>query len=96
MILFLEWCKGVSNFSVCLEIDVVPSTVTRWYGILNELVYNAMYENVFNTQIGGPGEVVEIDETLLVKNKYGRSNIIKFGQLVVVLGEIRIVFLLKR
>jgi hypothetical protein len=77
LLILLEWCKSGSNFGACMEADVVPSTVTRWYQKLNDLVFEKISESIFDDQIGGPGLVVEIDETLLVKNKYYRGRILQ-------------------
>lgn len=68
-----EWCKNVLNKGACLELDVMPATVTRWYNKFNKIAYDYAFKNIEYQQIGGKETIVEIDQTLLVKQKYHRG-----------------------
>ena len=88
MTLLCEWVKGVSNAGACAELNITPSTVTKWYKKFSLLVYNFYYSSDSEVQIGGEGCIVELDEALLVKRKYSRGRILR-NQVWAVGGVVR-------
>lgn len=78
MILLCEWCKGSSNISASIELDVAPSTITRWYSRFNKSVSDFIFSYIHSQQIGGDDCIVEIDETVLVKNKYHQGRLLEY------------------
>jgi hypothetical protein len=91
LVLLCEWCKGSSNLSASIELDVMPSTITRWYDRFNKLVFDFLSTFIHSQQIGGEDCIVEIDETVLVKNKYHRDRLLEYQVWAVVRGN-RILF----
>jgi hypothetical protein len=91
LVLLCEWCKGSSNLSASIELDVMPSTITRWYDRFNKLVFDFLNTFIHSQQIGGKDCIVEIDETVLVKNKYHRDRLLEYQVWAVVRGN-RILF----
>jgi hypothetical protein len=82
LVLLCEWCKGSSNLSASIELDVMPSIITRWYARFNKLVFDFLSTFIHSQQIGGKDFIVEIDEIVLVKTNTieVRFLSIKFGQ----------------
>jgi hypothetical protein len=85
--LLCEWCKGSSNLSASIELDVMPSTITRWYDRFNKLVFDFLSTFIHSQQICGEDCIVEIDETVLVKNKYHRGKLLEYQVWAVVRGQ---------
>jgi hypothetical protein len=87
LVLLCEWCKGSSNLSASIELDVMPSTITRWYDRFNKLGFDFLSTFNHSKQIGGEDCIVEIDETVLVKNKYHRDRLLEYQVWAVVRGN---------
>lgn len=70
------WCRDLTQAKLKVEIETNTSmTVFRWYQKLQKLAYVIMKEES-SLQIGGPGHVVEIDESKFSKRKYQVGRII--------------------
>lgn len=78
--LFLHlWSKQYSEKLICDDFSFSNNTVVDWARFCRDLcVYD--FENR-SLMIGGPGTVVEIDETVVVKRKYNRGRVLKDGWL---------------
>ena len=63
------------------ECAIATHTVCDWYNFCREVC--AAILEVESTQLGGPGEVVEVDESKFGKRKYDRGGeLMVFGFLV--------------
>lgn len=78
LILLCEWVKGSNINSASMELDVNPSTISKWYMKFDNRVYNFFYRNICQESIGGHNCIVEIDETVLVKNKYHNGRLLAY------------------
>jgi hypothetical protein len=78
LILLCEWVKNCSNFSASAGLDILYSTVNRWFTRFNNCVYNYVYRYLRYQTIGGPGCIVEIDEPILVRNKYHNCRLLQY------------------
>lgn len=78
--LFLHlWSKNYSEKLICDDFNFSNKTVVDWSRFCRDLcVYE--FETTFNL-IGGPGTIVEIDETVVVKRKYNRGRVLRDGWL---------------
>jgi hypothetical protein len=65
----------------------MPSTITRWYARFNKLVFDFLSTFIHPQQIGGEDCMAEIDETVLVKNKYHRDRLLEYQVWAVVRGQ---------
>jgi len=65
LIAFL-WCTGSTHSAIQQQTGVSKNTVTDWWQYCQELVGMTLE----NDKIGGPGIVVEIDESKFGKRKY--------------------------
>lgn len=72
ILLVYEWSVESKISKVCEEYELSQSTVTNWYKKFR--LYASYFNNLFNNEpIGGEGKIVEIDESLITKNKYHRG-----------------------
>jgi len=56
--------------TVCIALRLSEPTVVDWFNFLREeSTYNLLQEPIL---LGGEGNIVEIDESLMVKRKYQR------------------------
>jgi hypothetical protein len=78
--LFLHlWSRNYSEKLICDDFNFSNNTVVDWARFCRDLcVYE--FENT-DSIIGGPGAVVEIDETVVVKRKYNRGRVLRDGWL---------------
>lgn len=72
MKLALLWLAEVPSKAAIILSGHGSETVTTFYRYFRQLVSNALREE--DTIIGGPGVIVEIDETKLGKRKYNRGH----------------------
>jgi IS1 family transposase len=73
------WSKGYTEQLICDDFSFSKVTVVDWSRFCRDLcVY---YFETSGQQIGGPGTIVEIDETLVVKRKYERGRVLSEGWL---------------
>lgn len=82
------WRLDVSTCIAAADLNLNNSTISRWY----EKIFNIIrwkYEEHFKfRKIGGPGCIVEVDESLLVKKKNWRGRNLR-GQNWIVGGVVR-------
>jgi hypothetical protein len=78
--LFLHlWSKGYSEKLILDDFLFCKSTVVDWSRFCRDLcVFHFELDDVV---IGGPGCIVEIDETMAVKRKYNRGRVLRAGWL---------------
>jgi hypothetical protein len=79
MLLLHLWCKGYSEKLICDDYFFANQTVVDWFRFCRELCMEYFEEN--QELIGGPGCVVELDETMVVKRKYNRGRVLAAGWL---------------
>ena len=67
------WSVGHPNWAAALECDISENSIVDWYNFCRDTCALSLdnQQKPFN-QIGGPGKVVEIDESCFGKNKYHR------------------------
>ncbi|KAK3921779.1 putative transposase-like protein [Frankliniella fusca] len=65
------WCEQFTQKQVKKELGVADHTVVDWYNFCRELCFEVA--TTMSEQIGGPGEVVEVDESCFSKRKYNRG-----------------------
>jgi transposase-like protein len=66
------WLSGISHQSTMTLLGHSPNTVTVFFKHFRKLVSSALTEE--DQVIGGPGIIVEVDETKLGKRKYQRGH----------------------
>ena len=62
------WLLGVAHGSAVISTGLNAETVRTWYSAFRELVSTELRGR--EDRIGGPGIIVEVDETLLGRRKY--------------------------
>jgi hypothetical protein len=78
--LFLHlWAKGYSEKLILEDFDFSKVTIVDWSRFCRELCVE--YFETSDQRIGGPGQIVEIDETLIVRRKYNRGRVLRSGWL---------------
>ncbi|KAK3924027.1 Pyruvate-flavodoxin oxidoreductase [Frankliniella fusca] len=65
------WAQKYTQKQVKQELGIAEHTVVDWYNFCMELCVEVV--DRFSEQIGGPGEIVEIDESLFSKRKYNKG-----------------------
>lgn len=79
MIMLHLWCKGYTEKLILEDYSFSIGTVVDWFRYSRELCVDYFERNT--CIIGGPGTVVEIDETMVVKRKYDRGRMLAAGWL---------------
>lgn len=76
--LFLHlWSKSYTEKIILDDFNYSKVTVVDWFRFCRELCVDYFESDV--TTIGGPGCVVELDETLAVRRKYNRGRMLRDG-----------------
>ena len=79
MLIIHLWAKRYIKKLVLEDFEFSKQTVVEWFKFCREICVNHFDDN--QNLIGGPGSVVEIDETLIVKRKYNRGRMLASGWL---------------
>lgn len=67
------WVENASLKLIGRQCDIIGHhTRTDWASFCREVVYDSVIQNM--TKIGGPGKIVEIDESKFGKRKYNRGH----------------------
>ena len=79
IVLFLlyEWCEDTPTIKTAKEYSCNQSTVSRWYSKFQEFAVNA-YETFETEKIGGPNQIVQINETCILKRKSHQGRILRY------------------
>jgi hypothetical protein len=72
-----EWSMGSSTSSICFELSISNVAAARWAFYCREIVlyYSGIVSR--DLKIGGPGQVVEIDETMVARRKYNVGRVVE-------------------
>ena len=72
------WCKNCTNKFIKQELEINQKTSVDWNRFCRDIVV-FFYENeeFSGEQIGGVGQIVEIDESVFSKRKYNRGRLVK-------------------
>ena len=63
------WCWRFKSFQIIHELEISKHTCADYKNMLREVCFNNFFGNC-QLVIGGPGHIVQVDETCLVKRKY--------------------------
>lgn len=76
LIIYL-WATDGTAKDISREVEVSEKTVLQWFSNLRRLVveHTAQAERV--SIIGGPGTIVELDESIVSKRKYNRGRLVR-------------------
>lgn len=79
-VLTIIYCflHGFKHTDAARECEVSNNTITDWYNYCREVCTQSLAEN--SVQIGGVGEVVEIDESKFYRRKYNRGRVLSAQQ----------------
>ena len=66
------WAYEMPNCTAAEMLGLHPNTVAQWFSYLQDAASNHLLRNPM--QIGGPGRVVEIDESVIARRKYHRGH----------------------
>jgi transcription elongation factor Elf1 len=75
------WLKGETHGMAVLASGLKKRTVSSWYAAFRELVL--CNKTNWSKPIGGPGVVVEVDETLLGRRKNNRGHHVEGAWIIV-------------
>ena len=79
MLIIHLWCKNYTESLICDEFDFSNKTIIDWFRYCRDL---CVFDFEHDMQmIGGPGTIVEIDETLAVKRKNHQGRAVRDGWL---------------
>ncbi len=72
------WSKNYTIKQVVDELEISKRVAIDWYRFCRNIIcYHFENEEVSNQKIGGPDQVVEIDESVFSKRKYHRGRVVK-------------------
>ena len=76
--LMYYWCRdNLKVTEIARELMINKNTVVDWLNFCRDICCHVMVQNY--QPIGGPGTIVEIDESKFKKAKYNRQDNIYFG-----------------
>jgi hypothetical protein len=76
-ILFIHlWCKGYPASLVESDFEYSHATIVDWSRFCRDICLWHVETDLDHSVIGGPGLVVEIDESLIVRRKYNRGRML--------------------
>ena len=73
------WCQGLDQWQIKLQLGLGSHTAVDWDMFCRELCEVTLFEK--REKLGGPGKVVQIDESKIGKRKYHRGHVVE-GQWV--------------
>lgn len=79
MMVIYRWASGSTEKLMRHDLRLSKQTIVDWCSMCREVC--VMYFDEMEEKIGGVGEYVEIDETVIVKRKYDRGRLLKEGWL---------------
>lgn len=68
------WANEATVKLTCAMLGIGKATVIRWFKKFRSACSAILHANQQLLQFGGPGQVVQIDETLVAKAKYNRGH----------------------
>jgi len=70
------WSVGMSMSTTSTILDISQTTIVDWYNLLREECSSKLLRlQQAEKMLGGAGQVVEIDESLMIKRKYHRGGV---------------------
>jgi transposase-like protein len=70
------WCRGYSSSLIEADFNFSHVTIGDWSRFCRDICLWHIETDLDNSVIGGPGRVVEIDESLIVRRKYNRGRML--------------------
>lgn len=70
------WCKGYPASLIESDFEYSHSTIVDWSRFCRDICLWHVEADLDHSAIGGPGHVVEIDESLIVRRKYNRGRML--------------------
>lgn len=59
------------------DLEITNQTIAHWYGLFREVVADhCMTQVARRSKIGGPGQVVQVDEAMIGRRKYNRGRLV--------------------
>lgn len=81
VLLIYFWICEINVTRTAFQLKMSPASISKWFlKLRNYAEYFYFLKN--NNPIGGPKNIVEIDEALVVKRKYHKGRILKYQQWV--------------
>lgn len=81
------WCCEMGVERTAFQLGISTGSVSNWFGKIRDYV-SIIYYHKHQEPIGGEGKIVEIDEALIVKNKYHRGRLLQ-NQIWIIGGVVR-------
>ena len=72
VLLICFWVDGLENQVVGRYLQLTTKTVCKWAEKCHQVVYDQLFSH--SEKIGGPGVIVEVDESMFGRLKYHRGN----------------------
>ncbi|TRY63906.1 hypothetical protein TCAL_14323 [Tigriopus californicus] len=69
------WSYKTSVSDTCSQTGVAAKAVGQWFSFYRDVCSHWLEENPY--KIGGPGVIVEIDESVIAKRKYHRGRLVR-------------------
>ena len=71
-----EWARGESGESVRFELGISKPTTILWGQACRDVIEFYYFHMRHDCKIGGPGKIVEIDETIVARRKYNVGRVV--------------------
>ena len=78
--MFILWVKGELNKTIAEETGVMECTVSKWVTVFQQACRQLERRWQYDHILGGPGRVVELDETCMTKRKYHEGRVMPGSQ----------------
>jgi hypothetical protein len=73
MLLFYLWSMKIGTQQTALMLGLSQTTIVDWNNMIREIC-SVKFANETNPHLGGPGHIVQIDESSIYKAKYNRGH----------------------